>query len=99
METHITRKLVPEANGEPETLVEELPDVMIVDRNWWVMVEHTGSDGAIQLPFGSHQEAIAFLDRIEETFDAGQYRIRVDADRLISLKSFRQAWVTGPVEY
>lgn len=98
METHITHNLVPQTNGEPDTLVEELTEVTVADTNWWVMIEHTGSEHAIQLPFGSRAEATTFLDRIEQAFDAGSYRIRVDPGRLISLKSFRQAWVTRPAE-
>ena len=100
METHISRKLVPETNGEPDTLFEELTEVRIVDSDpsWWVMVEHTSCDSLIRLPFHSHEEATAFLDRIEKAFDAGENRIRTGQARLISLKSFRQAWVSGSEE-
>lgn len=100
METHISRNLVPETTGEPDTLVEELTEVKIVDADpsWWVMVEHTSCGNLIRLPFDSHEEATAFLDRIEKAFDAGEHRIRTGQARLISLKSFRQAWVSGSEE-
>ena len=68
------------------------------DPSWWVMVEHIACDNLIRLPFDSHEEATAFLDRIEEAFDSDVNRIRMGQTRLISLKSFRQAWVSGSEE-
>lgn len=62
------------------------------------MVEHTSSESLIRLPFHSHAEAVAFLDQIERAFEAGENRIRVNQARLISLKAFRQAWVSGSEE-
>lgn len=100
MDTHISRRLVPETNGEPDPLVESLTDVRIVDSDpsWWVMVEHTSCADLIRLPFETHEAATGFLDRIESAFDAGENRLRVGHARLISLKSFRQAWVSGSEE-
>lgn len=100
MESQISRRLLPETNGEPDTLVENLTEVRVIDADpsWWVMVEHTSSESLIRLPFDSHKEATAFLDRIEQALASGENRIRAGQARLISLKSFRQAWVSGSEE-
>lgn len=98
METNISREVFPETNGDPDELVEELTDVVVIDAepHWFVMIEHTGSDRLIQISRSSRENAIALLDRIEEAFDSGVPRIRIEPDHLISLKAFRQAWVAEP---
>lgn len=100
MESHISHRIIPQPGGEPDTLVENLTEVHIVDADpsWWVMIEHTSSESLIRVPFDSHEGATAFLDRIEHAFEAGESRIRVGQARLISLKSFRQAWISGSEE-
>lgn len=98
MEISISRDVAPETNGGPDTLVEELTEVVLIDSEprWSVMIEHTGTDRLIRVERSSRKDAIALLDRIEEAFDAGENRIRIEPDHLVSLKAFRQAWVAEP---
>lgn len=98
METSISRNLIPEADGESDTLVEEQTEVMLTesDQFWTVVIEHTGSERLIRFSRSSYEDAIALLDRIEEAFDAGVDRIRIEPDQLLSLKAFRHAWVEEP---
>ena len=97
-EVQISRKLVPETNGDPDTLVEESTEVLLIesDPRWQVSIEHTGSERLIQISCESRDEAVALLDRIEAAFEARILRIRIDPGHLISLKAFRQAWISEP---
>lgn len=94
-ETQISRKLIPTADGEPDEVVEEATEVLLIESGprWQVLIEHTGSERLIEISCESHEEAVAVLDRIEAAFDADTLRLRIDPTRLISLKAFRHAWV------
>jgi hypothetical protein len=98
MTNMITREPVTETNGDPDHLVEEMTEVLTVeaDSSWRVMIEHTSASGLIQTSHDTREEAIAMLDRIEQAFESGEMRLRIDPLHLISLKRFRQAWVVSP---
>lgn len=91
----VTRDPVAETNGDPDQLIEEATEVLVVESDpvWRVMIEHVGCDSLIQITRESHEDAIALIDDIESALASGENRVRIERGHLISLVAFRQAWI------
>lgn len=95
MSTFIDHEVHPETNGDPDALVDEATEMLVVepDPEWRVVIEHIGCDDLIQITCSSHSDAVTLLDRIEQALASGEPRIRPEPGHLISLVSLRQAWI------
>lgn len=94
----VTRDTVTETNGDPDHLIEEATEVLLVesDPGWRVIIEHVGCDSLIQVARDSHDDAVTLIDQIEEALSSGKNRIRIAPAHIVSLVAFRQAWVDQP---
>lgn len=89
------RDILQETNGDPEAMIDEATEVLVVESGpeWRVMIEHTGSDNLIQITCGTHADAVAIIDRIQTALEQGENRIRLDPGHLVSLNALRQVWI------
>jgi hypothetical protein len=85
----------PETNGDPDRLVDEATELLVVEPEpgWRVMIEHLGCDSLIEVGCRSHQDALALLNRIEAAFTSGERHVRPSDSHLIALDRLRQAWI------
>lgn len=95
MTMHVVREHVPQTNGDPDKLIEEATEMLVVESEptYRVNIEHFGCDSLIRIDCGSRDDAVTLINRIESTLSKGETRLRVDAGLLISLESLRQAWI------
>jgi hypothetical protein len=98
MSMQVVREQTPQTNGDPDKLIEEATEVLLVesDPGWRVLIEHFGCDNLIHIECESHEQAVALIDRIESCIMDNRPTIRVDSRHLVSLDHFRQAWIDQP---
>jgi hypothetical protein len=85
----------PETNGDPDRLVDEATELLVVEAesNWRLMVEHLGCDNLIQISCPSYQEALELLNQVEAALVSGERCFRPSDGHLIVLDDLRQAWI------
>jgi len=95
MTTTGSHQVHPETNGDPDRLVEEATEMLVVESEpeWRVLIEHLGCDNLIQISRPSYQDAFDLLNRIEAALVSNERCFRVSDTHLIALDGLRQAWI------
>lgn len=95
MKIHVVREQTPQTNGDPDHVIEEATEMLVIESepSWRVNIEHVGCETLIRIECSSHEEAVDIIDRIEDAIARDEPRIRVEPGHLVSLVAFRQAWV------
>ena len=95
MNTQSGYQIHPETNGDPDRLVGESTELLVVESepDWRVMIEHLGCDNLIQISCRSHQEALVLLNQIDAALASGKSYFRPSDGHLVALDGLRQAWI------
>jgi hypothetical protein len=95
MTTTARHHVHPETNGDPDRLVEEATEMLVVesDPEWRVMIEHLCCDNLIQISSPAYQDALEILNKIEAALISGESCFRPSDGHLIVLDGLRQAWI------
>lgn len=95
MTIQVVREHVPQTNGDPDKLIEETTEVLLVEseHGWRVLIEHFDCDNLIQIDCESHDDAVTLIDRIDAALASNARHLKINAGHLVSLDRFRQAWI------